>query len=160
LTDSFFPQQSLASAARLELERELTDATAHIRHLDVDNGTLFARDWSSNGGVDGLYSFCPVPVLTEFKVACGSAGGVDALTDVSKVSFSEVRAPVESHSATAENSMSLKRAPSQNAEFHRGSSTNFPFTPGARRGHYKRLLVAFDHRLRWRNCFVLFMFSW
>lgn len=132
LTDSFFPQQSLSSAAKLELERELTDATAHIRHLDADNGgVLFARDWSSNGGVDGLFSFCPVPVLSEFKVTCGAAtGDVSSLMDVHKVSFSEVRAAIESHSATAENSMSLKRAPSQSAEFHRGSSTNFPFTPG------------------------------
>ena len=131
LTDSFFPQQSLSSASKLELERELSDATAHIRQLDVDSGTLFARDWSSNGGVDGLFSFCPVPVLTEYKISAGaSSGDASALMDVHKLSFSEVRATLDSHSATAENSMSLKRAPSQSAEFHRGSSTNFPFTPG------------------------------
>ena len=66
--------QSLAKAAAVELENELRQVTEHIEELDKEHGQLFARDWNANGGVEGLFSFCATPLLSEYRVATNQAG--------------------------------------------------------------------------------------
>jgi hypothetical protein len=130
-TDALFPPQSLAKASAAELERELTDITRYCLELDADSNSLLARDWSSNVGLPGTYSFCAEPLLTEFRVQSGQRGDVKSLVDARQVTFIEARrAHAFGSATTAENSMALSRAPSQGTQFHRGSSTNYPFMPG------------------------------